>query len=270
MNFSQIIRAGITIKTPLVFGIVSILLFSAASLSASEVIELQGNIEDNNMKVFEALNKFAEGSVKFSKNTKGFKYHYTNPWYSRYSFNVYLGEFAKRENVSIMRIETSKAGMEKAFRNYFKEELMKRDATGIGTVTDPSRAQEKGEMLERKSHLISQGLNLVSPVFSVLYNSRKSPVYLSGDAFLRSSFYFLADLIVGGLAYYFVMNNNHKKSMWDNLFLKEGPSGNVFEARYSGIFIAALAIPRLYRVTGALEDTTSHNRLFELSYSFRY
>lgn len=81
------------------------------SIFASEVIELEGNIEENNIKILAALNKFAEGSVKFSKKTKGFKYHYTNPWYSRYSFDIYLGEFAKRDNVSIIRIEAPKYGM---------------------------------------------------------------------------------------------------------------------------------------------------------------
>ncbi|WP_332460760.1 hypothetical protein [Leptospira ainazelensis] len=254
------------------FYFLSILFFFAAIPTfASEVIEIEGKIEDNNMRVFTALSKFAEGSVKLSKKTKGFKYHYTNPWYSRYAFNVYLGEFAKRDNVSIMRIEAPKAGMEKAFRNYFQEELQRKDANGIGSVTGASPAgEERFEKLEKKSHLISQGLNLVSPAFSVMYNARKSPVYTSGDAFSRSSFYLLTDLLIGGLAYYFVMSNNDKKSAVDNLLNKPGPSGNIFDAKYSGIFIAAVAIPRLYRATGAMEDTTTHNRLFELSYSFKY
>ncbi|WP_206698701.1 hypothetical protein [Leptospira stimsonii] len=254
------------------FYIVSILFFLVtASSFASEVIEIEGKIEDNNMKVFSALNKFAEGSVKLSKKTKGFKYHYTNPWYSRYSFNIYLGEFAKRDNVSIMRIEAPKAGMEKAFRNYFQEELQRKDANGIGTVTgNTAQGEERVEKLEKKSHLVSQGLNLISPAFSVMYNARKSPVYTSADAFSRSSFYLLSDLLIGGLAYYLVMSNIDKKSTVDNLLNKHGPSGNIFDAKYSGIFIAAIAIPRLYRATGALEDTTTHNRLFELSYSFKF
>ncbi|WP_167883256.1 hypothetical protein [Leptospira adleri] len=252
------------------FSIVSILFFLATlPVFASEVIEIEGKIEDNNMRVFAALNKFAEGSVKLSKKTKGFKYHYTTPWYSRYAFNVYLGEFAKRDNVSIMRIEAPKSGMEKVFRNYFQEELQKKDANGIGTATS-STGDERLEKLEKKSHIVSQGLNLISPAFSVMYNASKSPVYTSNDAFSRSAFYLLTDLLIGGLAYYFVMSNNDKKSAMDNLLNKHGPSGNVFDAKYSGIFIAAVAIPRFYRAMGALEDTTTHNRLFELSYSFKY
>lgn len=239
------------------------------SLSASEVIELDGNIEDNNMKVFAALNKFAEGSVKLSKKTKGFKYHYTNPWYSRYSFDIYLGEFAKRDNVSIMRIEAPKSGVEKIFRNYFKDELQKKDANGVGSASGTS-PDERVEKLEKKSHLVSQGLNLISPAFSVLYNSRKSPVYTSSDTFSRTSFYLLSDLLIGGLAYYFAMSSIHKKSMVDNLLNREGPSGNVFESQYGGVVIAALVIPRLYRMTGAIEDTTTHNRLVELSYTYKY
>ncbi|MGJ4752922.1 hypothetical protein [Leptospira kmetyi] len=239
------------------------------SLSASEVIELDGNIEENNMKVSAALNKFAEGSVKFSKKTKGFKYHYTNPWYSRYSFDIYLGEFAKRDNVSIMRIEAPKNGMEKVFRNYFRDELQKKDATGIGSASGTT-PDDRIEKLEKKSHLVSQGLNLISPAFSVLYNSRKSPVYTYSDTFSRTSFYILTDLLIGGLAYYFAMNNLPKKSMVDNLLNKEGSSGNVFESQYGGVVIAALVIPRLYRMTGAIEDTTTHNRLVELSYTYKY
>ncbi|EMJ90652.1 hypothetical protein [Leptospira alstonii] len=239
------------------------------SLFASEVIEFEGNIEDNNMKISAALNKFAEGSVKFSKKTKGFKYHYTNPWYSRYSFDIYLGEFAKRENVSILRIEAPKYGMEKAFRNYLKEELQKKDAAGIGSASGTT-PDERIEKLEKKSHLVSQGLNLISPALSVFYNSRKSPIYTSTDTLTRVSFYLLSDLLIGGLAYYFAMNNIHKKSMMDNLLGKEGPSGNVFESKYGGVVIAALVVPRLYRMTGAVEDTTTHNRLFELSYTFKY
>ncbi|MDI7205766.1 hypothetical protein QMN03_04375 [Leptospira santarosai] len=237
------------------------------SILASEVMELEGNIEENNMKISAALNRFAEGSVKFSKKTKGFKYHYTNPWYSKYSFDIYLGEFAKRDNVSIIRIEAPKYGMEKAFRNYFKEELRKKDATGIGSTAGFDEGVEK---LEKKSHFVSQGLNVISPALSVFYNSRKSPVYTSGDMLTRASFYILTDLLIGGLAYYFAMNNNHKKSMMDNLLNKEGPSGNVFESKYGGVVIAAIVVPRLYRMTGSLEDTATHNRLFELSYTFKY
>ncbi|EMO40671.1 hypothetical protein [Leptospira noguchii] len=239
------------------------------SIFASEVIELDGNIEENNIKILAALNKFAEGSVKLSKKTKGFKYHYTNLWYSRYSFDIYLGEFAKRDNVSIIRIEAPKYGIEKLFRNYFKEELQKKDAMGVGSVTTAT-PDDKIEKLEKKSHIISQGLNLISPALSVIYNSRKSPVYTSNDTLMRVSFYLLTDLLIGGLAYYFAMNNNDKKSMMDNLLNKEGPSGNVFETKYGGVVIAALVIPRLYRMTGAVEDTTTHNRLLELSYTFRY
>ncbi|WP_061221753.1 hypothetical protein [Leptospira weilii] len=239
------------------------------SIFASEVMELEGNIEENNMKISAALNRLAEGSVKFSKKTKGFKYHYTNPWYSKYSFDIYLGEFAKRDNVSIMRIEAPKYGMEKAFRDYFKEELQKKDATGIGS-TSGTMPDERIEKSEKKSHFVSQGLNLISPALSVFYNSRKSPIYTSGDTFTRVSFYILTDLLIGGLAYYFAMNNNHKKSMMDNLLGKEGPSGNVFESKYGGVVIAAIVIPRLYRMTGSVEDTATHNRLFELSYTFKY
>ncbi|AAS71905.1 hypothetical protein [Leptospira interrogans] len=245
------------------------LLLMYHSIFASEVIELEGNIEENNIKILAALNKFAEGSVKFSKKTKGFKYHYTNPWYSRYSFDIYLGEFAKRDNVSIIRIEAPKYGMEKSFRNYFKEELQKKDAMGVGSATTTT-PEDKIEKLEKKSHIISQGLNLISPALSVIYNSHKSPVYTSSDALMRSSFYLLSDLLIGGLAYYFAMNNNDKKSMMDNLLNKEGPSGNVFETKYGGVVIAALVIPRLYRMAGAVEDTTTHNRLLELSYTFKY
>ncbi len=56
------------------------------------------------------------------------------------------------------------------------------------------------------------------------------------------------------------MKNNDKKSMMDNLLNKEGPSGNVLETKYGGVVIAALVIPRLYRMAGAVEDTTTHNR----------
>ncbi|EMP07044.1 hypothetical protein LEP1GSC124_2576 [Leptospira interrogans serovar Pyrogenes str. 200701872] len=113
-------------------------------------------------------------------------------------------------------------------------------------------------------------MNLISPALSVIYNSHKSPVYTSSDTLMRSSFYLLSDLLIGGLAYYFAMNNNDKKSMMDNLLNKEGPSGNVFETKYGGVVIAALVIPRLYRMAGAVEDTTTHNRLLELSYTFKY
>ncbi len=58
--------------------------------------------------------------------------------------------------------------------------------------------------------------------------------------------------------------------MMDNLLNKEGPSGNVFESKYGGVVIAAIVVPRLYRMTGSLEDTATHNRLFELSYTFKY
>lgn len=140
---------------------------------------------------------------------------------------------------------------------------------GVGSATTTT-SEDKIEKLEKKSHIISQGLNLISPALSVIYNSHKSPIYTSSDTLMRASFYLLSDLLIGGLAYYFAMNNNDKKSMMDNLLNKEGPSGNVFETKYGGVVIAALVIPRLYRMTGAIEDTTTHNRLLELSYTFKY
>ncbi|EMO78240.1 hypothetical protein LEP1GSC127_0303 [Leptospira kirschneri str. 200801925] len=54
-------------------------------------------------------------------------------------------------------------------------------------------------------------MNLISPALSVIYNSHKSPIYTSSDTLMRASFYLLSDLLIGGLAYYFAMNNNDKK-----------------------------------------------------------
>ncbi|PJZ71169.1 hypothetical protein CH373_01230 [Leptospira perolatii] len=246
---------------------IAIFLFSFSSVFAGEAFELEGDPGANDLRILAVLNKLSEDRVISDKKTKGFSYRYTSKWYSPLSIDVYVVGFSKREKVSLVRVEAPKKGMEKAFKNYLLNELNQQEALGIGSGAPTGESPQISEKPSRKSYLLSEGLAIVFPAASVLYNSTKSPVYGSGDTFKGMFSYILADLLLAGAGYYYAMSTIHQKSDADNLLLKHGPSGKVWEAPGGGVFLGLFFLPRVLRMIGGFQDTYTHNRLMELSVS---
>jgi hypothetical protein len=232
------------------------LLFSSANLFAGETIEVLGSPEDLNLKLTALLTKLDPDYYSEDK-TRGFVYRYRNKWTNPYDFNIYIGKVSKTSPDSILRIESPRTGQERMWKQIFEQELLHKPPHAAAVP------------ISEKYHFLSQGLNLISPMASVGYNSWNSPMYSGRDTFLSMAIYFLSDLILVGGAYYYAEQNLPKKNIWGNIMNEKGP-GNVMDSPNAiGIF-AALAVSRGIRAFDAWEDTTAHNKTAQFSWSFRF
>lgn len=243
-------------------------LLSLTSVSAGEVFELDGEPGDNDGRIISALNRITYDRVLSDKNTKGFAYRYVSKWYSPLSVDVYVLGLAKREKMSLIRVESNKKGTEKVFRNFLMEELMRKEITGGITVGKaPEGSSEERIDYSNKSYFWSESLALIQPAASVYYNSHKSPVYAGTDRLKGMFGYIIADLLLAGLGYYYATTTMEKNSNLDKLFFKPARSGNVMDSPGAEVFLGMLMLPRLYRMLGGWQDTYTHNRILEISAS---
>ncbi|PKA17535.1 hypothetical protein [Leptospira haakeii] len=241
-------------------------LSSISSTYAGEVFELEGDPGENDTRLLSALNRLTYDRVLSNQNTKGFAFRYTSKWYSPLQLDVFVLGLAKREKMSLIRIESSKKGTERIFRNFLQEELTKKELTGgLTNYTDVSE-DAKFEPY-RKSYFWSESLAIVHPAASVFYNSYKSPVYGGSDR-LKSMFGYIGlDLLLAGIGYYYATTTMEKNSALESYFLKPTASGNVMDSPGAPVFIGLLILPRLYRMIGGWQDTYTHNRIMEISVS---
>jgi len=240
---------------------ISIIIFLIAQLNtydliAGETIEVMGSPDDLNLKLTALLNKLDPDYYADDK-TRGFVYRYRNRWTNPYDFNIYIGKVSKTSPDSILRVESPRGGQEKMWKQIFEQEILHK-TPHVAAVP-----------ISEKYHFVSQGLNLVTPIASVGYNSWNSPLYSGRDTILSMAIYFLTDLVLVGGAYYYAEQNLPKKNVWDNLANVKGP-GNVMESPNAVSIVAALAISRGIRAFDAWEDTSAHNKTAQFSWSFRF
>jgi hypothetical protein len=228
----------------------------STNLMAGETIEILGSPEDLNLKLTALLTKL-DPEYYADEKTRGFVYRYRNGWKNPYDFNIYIGKVSKTSPDSIIRVESPRIGQEKMWKQIFEQEFLHK-------APHPAAVP-----ITEKNHFVSQGLNLVSPIASVGYNSWNSPLYTGRDTILSMAIYFLSDLILVGGAYYYAEQNLPKKNIWDHLANVKGP-GNVMESPNAAGVIAALAISRGLRAYDAWEDTSAHNKTAQFSWSFRF
>ncbi|MCC5815972.1 MAG: hypothetical protein JJT78_14560 [Leptospira sp.] len=233
------------------------MLFQSSGISAAEVIEVPMKPEDANMQIISILTKVnPDGHVEDYK-TEGFIYRYNSTFFSPFSHKIYIGRMSQRSIDSLVRVESREKGQEKMWRQIFEAELLK---------TPPA---EGARQLERKSHFFSQTLNLITPAFSVMYNSYDSPLMDFRDTLWASTFYFIADVVLVGGAILYARGKRPSKSLGDSIINKRGPRA-VEQGPDAGGIIGAVALTRLYRILGAAQDTSAHNQLVELEYSFSF
>ena len=227
---------------------------------ANEVVETKYTVEDANLRVLKILNKLTKDSVKPVDKTSGFNYRYKSHVFSPFRFDIYVGKFTKKSDDSIVRIESTKNGEAKVIRNYLDVELNQSEAE--------YRFSQK---FHAKSHILTQTLNIASPVFSVWYNSYNSPFYSRNDTIIKSVTYFLYDAIILAVAAFYINNSNvGGKGQLDDLLWKKGRQEGLLDAPHGQFVFADLAIPRIYRGIEALSDTAAHNRMAEISYTYRF
>ncbi|PJZ78231.1 hypothetical protein [Leptospira neocaledonica] len=252
------------LKTLLVFFFLS----AFSSIYAGEVFEIEGDPGENDLRLLSALNRLTYDRVLSDQNTKGFAFRYVSKWYSPLQIDVLVLGLAKREKMSLIRIESSKKGAEKVFRNFLQEELNKKELTGgLGIYNSPDVSEDAKFQPYRKSYFWSESLALVQPAASVFYNSYKSPVYAGSDRLKGMFGYIVADLLLAGIGYYYATTTMEKNSALESYFLKPTASGNVLDSPGAPVFIGLLILPRLYRMIGGWQDTYTHNRIMEISVS---
>jgi hypothetical protein len=232
------------------------MIFQSVSLQASETIEVLGSPDDLNLKLTALLNKL-DPDYYSDEKTRGFVYRYRHRWTNPYDFNIYIGKVSKTSPDSILRIESPRVGQEKMWKQIFEQEFLHK-TPHITAVP-----------LYEKYHIVSQGLNLISPIASVGYNSWNSPLYTGRDTLLSMAIYFLSDLILVGGAYLYAESNLPRKNIYDNIANVKG-AGSVWESPNAVGIVAALAVSRGLRAFDAWEDTTAHNKAAQFSWSFRF
>lgn len=226
------------------------------SLFAGETVEILGGPEDVNVRLLAVLNKL-DPDFYADEKTQGFVYRYRHRWTNPYDFNIYVGKVGKTSPDSIIRIESPRRGQEKMWKQIMEQELLQKPP------------HESAVPLSEKYHIVSQGLNLITPMASVGYNSWNSPLFTNRDTFVSMSLYLLCDLILAGGAYLYAQENLPKKNIYDHMLNVKGP-GNVWESPNAiGIF-AALAVTRAVRAFDAWEDTAAHNKTAQFGWSFKF
>ncbi|TGL62809.1 hypothetical protein [Leptospira sarikeiensis] len=244
-------------------------LSSFSASQAGEVFELEGDPGENDIKIISALNRLTYDRVLSDQNTKGFAFRYVSKWYSPMKIDVFVLGLAKRDKMSLIRIESNKKGAEKVFRNFLQEELTKKELTGgLGIYNSADGVSEEAKFEPyKKSYFWSESLALIQPAASVFYNSYKSPVYAGSDRLKGMFGYILTDLLLAGIGYYYATTTMEKNSALETYFLKPTASGNVMDSPGAPVFIGLLILPRLYRMIGGWQDTYTHNRIMEISVS---
>ncbi|MCZ8157515.1 MAG: hypothetical protein O9264_15435 [Leptospira sp.] len=229
---------------------------SFQNIYAGETIEVLGSPDDLNIRLTALLNKLNPDYYADDK-TNGFVYKYRHRWNNPYDFNIYIGKVSKNSPDSILRVESPRQGQEKMWKQIFEQELLQKPPH-VSAVP-----------LSKKYHVVTQTLNLVTPIASVGYNSWNSPLYSGRDTVISMAIYFLTDLILVGGAYLYAEQNLPRKNIWGNLLNEKGP-GNVWDSPNAiGIF-GAMAVSRGIRAFDAWEDTSAHNKTAQFSWSFKF
>lgn len=223
---------------------------------AGETVEILGGPEDVNIRLLAVLNKL-DPDFYADEKTQGFVYRYKNRWNNPYDFNIYVGKVGKTSPDSIIRIESPRRGQEKMWKQILEQELLQKPP------------HESAVPLSEKYHIVSQGLNLITPMASVGYNSWNSPLFTNRDTFVSMSIYFLCDLILVGGAYLYAQENLPKKNIYDNMLNAKGP-GNVWDSPNAVGIFAAMAVTRAVRAFDAWEDTAAHNKTAQFGWSFKF
>lgn len=228
---------------------------------SSEFLELDESYEVTNYKMIQFLNKITDSKVKTLEKTRGFDYRYQAKWYTPYNYDIFIGRYNNKSLNSIIRIESNKRGEEKVYKQILEQELLRKELD-----------KASSNPIQTKSHLISQSLNLISPIFSISYNAKNSPLFTFEDALLRSSKYFLADiLVVAGVAVIAKSTLKKRKqvqSITDPL--GKGPDYTLTTGKFRFALLGGLLLSRFVHSFSAYEDVGTQNRLAEIGYTLQF
>lgn len=226
------------------------------SIFSSEILKAPGKVEETDLAVKIILNKMNPDRYADRDKTSGFQFRYESMWNSPFQYNIYIGKVSKTSNESLIRIESKKRGEELVWKQILEQEVLRNPPV------------ENAKVLEQKYHSISQGLNLISPVFSITYNSSNSPMLTTRDTGFRIFGFGVYDLILGGLTYYYIDKKNESPNAIEKAFGQK--EVDVFQSADAPLIFAVLLAPRIYHMYGAWENTESHNRLVQFGYKLKF
>lgn len=235
-------------------------LFLTPFLYAKEVINIPEQVEEVNLKTLEFLNHFTEQRTKPVENTLGFNYRYKPFFWSPYRFDIYVGKFSKKNNDSLIRIETPRSGESKVYRSVLEQYLT------------PEKKWDSPEIpIQDKYHSIYQPLNLISPTLGIVYVGYNSPFYLQDEMVLKSIMYTLWDIGIVSIFAIIAENTKKSKSLQDRLLLRPSENNlNLLTGKYAAPMFLVLSIPRIVRAVDGYYEIATQNRFVELGYTFKY
>lgn len=200
--------------------------------------------ESLDQRLMEVLSKLDPVGPNEEEDTAGFRHRYSSSWLSPYSYDLYTGPITSQIPRSIIRIEAAEGDAAILSRVLLQEQLIPEDALLPSAIP----AQKPGY----KSHLISQGLNLVAPWVGIWYNGYRTPRLTSSQTWFRFMAYFLADAILVSAA-----GSNWYQESFD-------------ASEYGSRIAAALALTRVVGSWQSYHTISGHNHLVELKYTFHF
>lgn len=244
--------------------------FAYSSLFSADILESPEQVEDANLKLILILNNLTEGQIVQEAKTKGFEYRYKSKWYSPFHFNVYLGKPKVESTNSIIRVEAPKRGEEKILKAWIEKELSAQTELNKEEKKINEEQKEAEKLLTPKSHALAQTLNLISPSAAIFYCSYDSPTYTFRDTMMGMSIYTFWDILLLSFGAFYVNNTVRPKNLQGDLLNKKGPRYGILNSKIAPVILLGMASTRIYRAWGTYEDIGVHNRMVELSYTYKF
>ena len=234
-----------------------ILLFVPALLQATEILELDKNTDDMNVEILKIVNGITKNGMKAKEETRGFDYRYESKAISSFNLNIYIGRLDEKKGKTLFRIESPLNGLEKSLKMIVEKE-----------IADPQKPVNFNDYA-KKHHLFSAALDIIFPAASVYYNGKNSPLYTASDRGRKMKSYILYEILLVGGTYWYAQSKMKDSTLQEKLIFKP-TNRDPLKSEFKGMIIGAFVATRLYRLAGAINETTSHNRLLQFAYTKKY
>ncbi len=226
----------------LLLSAILLLLMPSLSLSARNSYVFESNLQGEMLdaKVKEILNQLDHDGYTTPEETQGFRYRISSNLFSPFSYEIYTGIISNKNPTNIIRVEGDAGDALLLARMFEAEEIL----------TEPFRGGQGAVKITDKSHLASQGLNLVAPWLAVFYNGHRSPRLTSSQVLFRGALYLGLDLLLASAA-----GTNFYQEKFDM-------------EKYGDRVLLGLALNRIAGAIDSYQTIRGHNRVAELKYTF--
>ncbi len=204
----------------------------------------------------DVLRKLDANGFYANEETQGFSFLLSNRWRSPFTYDIFGGSISSTIPNAIVRLEGDAGDVLSLARVLALE----------GVITDGTvhAEGEKPVPLERKSHLVGQGLNLLAPWASVLYLSWDSPRLTRGQTWFRALAFFLADVLI-----VFTAGTDFFRQEYGRQCPSAGKlMGTCSDRSHPEGMAAGLLLVRMVGAWQSANLARGHNQLAELKYTF--